>query len=82
MKISASDKYPGFNFDLALVCEVYLNGELLYNCIAADSDCGTAVCFKSDKNNKLIKTEDGEFATEIKRGNVCIFVPEEYQGLL
>jgi hypothetical protein len=74
MKLSVSKDYPGYNPLAAPHCEVYLNGEKLSNCVAADDERGTAECIRVDKNSALMH-EDGELVMETRRGNVCIVVP-------
>lgn len=81
MKISASQNDPGYNPRVTPHCEVYLNGEKLYGCVSADSDRGTVECTKRDKDGHIVVL-DGEIVMETRRGNVCIFVPEEYQKFL
>ena len=87
MKYSIDPKYPGYvKENVAILMEstgieVYLNGQTLQYIIAANSDNGTVVCIKRDKSgNPMIK--DGEWITEIRRGNVSIFIPDEIKEML
>lgn len=87
MKFSIDPKYPGYvKENVAILCqgvgiEVYLNGEFLEYVIAANSDNGIVVCYKRDKTGRYAM-RDGEFVTEMRRGNVSIFIPEEIKEML
>ena len=82
MKVAVSDKFPGFpESAIAIVCEVYFNGKQLRNCFAADSDRGVVICAKLNRDGSFM-IRDGEVVTEMRHGNVCIYVPPEYEHLI
>lgn len=87
MKFSIDPKYPGYvKENVAILCqsvgiEVYLNGQPLHAVAAANSDNGTVVCYKRDKKGRYV-IRDGEFVTEMRRGNVSIFIPDEIKEML
>lgn len=81
MKLSVKKDYPGYNPLVAPHCQVYLNGDRLRHCIAADSDRGTAECYRMDQRGDFMH-RDGDLLMETRRGNVCIVVPDEYRELL
>lgn len=74
MRISCDPKHPDFRPDFYRA-EVYLNGKQLWKCLHADSDRGTATVHKVDKAGNP-RYRDGEVMTEIRRGNICIFIPQ------
>ena len=87
MKFSIDPKYPGYvkeNVEIltrSKGIEVYLNGELIQYVVAANSDNGTVVQCKKDRSGRFVM-RDSEFVTELKRGNVCIFIPDDVKDML
>lgn len=39
---------------------VYLDGELLHNCVTADEELGRAWCLKTDDDGKIVLNEAGD----------------------
>ena len=76
MKISIDQKFPGYDPAKARLAEIYLDGEKLTTCVAADSDKGTAECFARDRRGNFF-IRNGETAIETRRGNVCIVLSDE-----
>lgn len=75
MKVAVDESHPWFHPDW-WKAEVYLNGERLYQAVAANSDTGQVYVYKTDKAGGLV-VKDGEYVVELRHGNVCILIPEE-----
>lgn len=80
MRLSKASDHPWY-IPGPWLAETYLNGAKLERVLAVDDRQGVAICAKVDKAGNIM-VRDGEILTEIRRGNVCIVVPDEYRELL
>lgn len=72
MKISVDRGHAGYTYCHAWY-EVYLDDELLDDCITADDETGEVVRFQCDAAGRIVRNEKtGHAATYVQKGTVRI----------
>lgn len=69
MRLSVKESDKGYSKD-AYMYEVYLDGNLLYDCFTADEELGEAHCYVKDDDNRVKLDNYLEIKTVIVNGTV------------
>ena len=80
MRISVDKHDPGYN-PTVFGSEVFLNGEILNNCITADDEKGIAIVYETDNAGNHV-LEDYSIKTKELCGKISIVLPLGFRSSL
>jgi hypothetical protein len=80
VQISVNKNYSGYT-PFAFRYKVTLDGVFLNNCVAADEEMGTVVCYRKDEhNNFVLDPETNNVILEVRNGKVVIIYTDSEQN--